>query len=88
MYKIKWRTSTRASLRNLPKYLTKKSPVMKATRPLDYSIIDSQDNAISATTTLNDPYGSKVFVEDLGFFLNKEMDGFQRKGRQNPTCTL
>jgi gamma-glutamyltranspeptidase/glutathione hydrolase len=27
-----------------------------------YSIVDAQGNAISATTTLNDNYGSKIYV--------------------------
>src|SRR5690606_36072609 len=39
-----------------------------------YSIVDSFGNAVSATTTLNSEYGSKLFVNELGFFLNNEMD--------------
>jgi gamma-glutamyltranspeptidase/glutathione hydrolase len=44
-----------------------------------YSIIDKYGNAISATTTLNGAYGSKVYVSDGGFFLNNEMDDFSSK---------
>lgn len=44
-----------------------------------YSIIDQYGNAISATTTLNGAYGSKVFVSKGGFFLNNEMDDFSSK---------
>ena len=44
-----------------------------------YSIIDKLGNAISVTTTLNGSYGSKVFVEDGGYFLNNEMDDFSSK---------
>ena len=44
-----------------------------------YSIIDSYGNAISATTTLNGAYGSKVYVSEGGFFLNNEMDDFSSK---------
>ncbi|EIM77585.1 gamma-glutamyltransferase [Nitritalea halalkaliphila LW7] len=44
-----------------------------------YSIVDAFGNAVSATTTLNGAYGSKVFVESLGFFLNNEMDDFSSK---------
>ena len=44
-----------------------------------YSIIDKQGNAVSVTTTLNNSYGSKVYVEDGGFFLNNEMDDFSSK---------
>ena len=44
-----------------------------------YSIVDQFGNAISVTTTLNGGYGSKLYVEDLGFFLNNEMDDFSSK---------
>ena len=44
-----------------------------------FSIIDKEGNAVSVTTTLNNSFGSKVFVEDSGFFLNNEMDDFSSK---------
>lgn len=44
-----------------------------------YSIVDSFGNAVSVTTTLNSEYGSKLYVNDLGFFLNNEMDDFSAK---------
>ena len=44
-----------------------------------YSIIDINGNAVSVTTTLNGNYGSKLFVEEGGFFLNNEMDDFSIK---------
>ena len=44
-----------------------------------YSIVDSFGNAISATTTLNSGYGSKLYASELGFFLNNEMDDFSAK---------
>jgi gamma-glutamyltranspeptidase / glutathione hydrolase len=44
-----------------------------------YSIVDAWGNAVSATTTLNDGYGSKFYCESLGFFLNNEMDDFSVK---------
>jgi gamma-glutamyltranspeptidase/glutathione hydrolase len=44
-----------------------------------YSIVDQFGNAIAATTTLNGAYGSKLYVKDLGFFLNNEMDDFSAK---------
>ena len=44
-----------------------------------YSIIDKFGNAVSVTTTLNGAYGSKVYVEKGGFFLNNEMDDLSSK---------
>ena len=44
-----------------------------------YSIIDPEGNAVAVTTTLNAGYGSKVYVEKGGFFLNNEMDDFSSK---------
>ena len=44
-----------------------------------YSIVDAEGNAVSATTTLNDNYGSKLYCDELGFFLNNQMDDFSAK---------
>ncbi|MFD0933203.1 gamma-glutamyltransferase [Psychroflexus salinarum] len=44
-----------------------------------YSIVDQFGNAIAATTTLNGAYGSKLFSNELGIFLNNEMDDFSAK---------
>jgi gamma-glutamyltranspeptidase/glutathione hydrolase len=44
-----------------------------------YSIIDSEGNSVSTTTTLNGSYGSKVVVKGAGFLLNNEMDDFSVK---------
>ncbi len=44
-----------------------------------YSIVDAEGNAISVTTTLNGAYGSKVYIDELGFFMNNEMDDFSSK---------
>jgi gamma-glutamyltranspeptidase/glutathione hydrolase len=44
-----------------------------------YSIVDAEGNAVSVTTTLNGAYGSKVFLDELGFFMNNEMDDFSAK---------
>ena len=44
-----------------------------------YSIVDQFGNAIAVTTTLNAGFGSKVFVDELGIFLNNEMDDFSSK---------
>jgi gamma-glutamyltranspeptidase/glutathione hydrolase len=44
-----------------------------------FSIVDGEGNAVSITTTLNNSYGSKVFVGGAGFLLNDEMDDFSAK---------
>jgi gamma-glutamyltranspeptidase / glutathione hydrolase len=44
-----------------------------------YSIVDSEGNAVSVTTTLNNSFGSHVTAEGLGFLLNDEMDDFSSK---------
>ena len=44
-----------------------------------YSIIDSDGNAVSVTTTLNGAYGSKLYSNELGFFFNNQMDDFSAK---------
>jgi gamma-glutamyltranspeptidase / glutathione hydrolase len=44
-----------------------------------YSVVDADGNAVAATTTLNDSFGSGVTAEGLGFLLNDEMDDFTSK---------
>ena len=44
-----------------------------------YSIVDNYGNAVGVTTTLNSSFGSKLFVEQGGFFLNNQMDDFSIK---------
>jgi gamma-glutamyltranspeptidase/glutathione hydrolase len=51
----------------------------ESTETTHYSIVDQFGNALAATTTLNDGYGSKYYCDDLGFFLNSEMDDFSIK---------
>ena len=41
-----------------------------------YSVVDRRGNAVATTTTLNNLYGSGVYVTSGGFFLNDEMDDF------------
>lgn len=51
----------------------------ESTETTHFSIVDSLGNAIAVTTTLNAAYGSKLYVKELGFFLNNEMDDFSAK---------
>ena len=44
-----------------------------------YSIVDQFGNSLAVTTTLNGAYGSKLYADELGFFLNNEMDDFSVK---------
>lgn len=46
------------------------------TETTHYSVVDQLGNAVATTTTLNDLYGSGVYVAGAGFFLNDEMDDF------------
>ena len=41
-----------------------------------WSVVDRSGNAVATTSTLNDLYGSGVYVRGAGFFLNDEMDDF------------
>ncbi|RZS90524.1 gamma-glutamyltransferase [Aquimarina brevivitae] len=54
-------------------------PGYESSETTHYSIVDQFGNAISVTTTLNGAYGSKLYVDSLGFFLNNEMDDFSVK---------
>ena len=52
---------------------------IESTETTHYSIVDAFGNAVSSTSTLNGAYGSKLYVKELGFFLNNEMDDFSSK---------
>jgi gamma-glutamyltranspeptidase/glutathione hydrolase len=41
-----------------------------------YSVVDAAGNAVATTTTLNNTWGSGVWVRGAGFVLNDEMDDF------------
>ena len=53
--------------------------IIESDQTTHYSIVDSFGNAVAVTTTLNGAYGSKVYVEEGGFFLNNEMDDLSAK---------
>lgn len=48
------------------------------------SVVDADGGAVACTETINTEFGSLVFVERYGFFLNNEMDDFTtRRGGAN-----
>ena len=51
----------------------------ESTETTHYSIVDQFGNAVAATTTINDAFGSKYYCDQLGFFMNNEMDDFSAK---------
>lgn len=56
-------------------------PLMEAaarepTHTTHYSVVDGKGNAVATTTTLNNSWGSGVWVRGAGFMLNDEMDDF------------
>jgi len=53
--------------------------IVESMETTHYSIVDQEGNAVSVTTTLNGAYGSKLYADELGFFLNNEMDDFSAK---------
>ncbi len=53
--------------------------IVESDETTHFSIIDAFGNAVSVTTTLNGAFGSKLYCDELGFFLNNEMDDFASK---------
>ncbi|KJD34864.1 gamma-glutamyltranspeptidase [Tamlana sedimentorum] len=53
--------------------------VIESDETTHYSIVDQFGNAVAVTTTINGAYGSKLYCQELGFFLNNEMDDFSSK---------
>src|SRR5687767_5021446 len=58
--------------------------IKEGTHTTHLSVADARGNAVALTTTLNDLFGSGVFLTSAGFFLNDEMDDFTaRPGMPN-----
>lgn len=56
------------------------SPVGKESEETThYSVVDCRGNAVAATTTLNNTFGSSIVVDSAGFLLNDQMDDFSAK---------
>lgn len=50
--------------------------IIDGTNTTHYSVVDDKGNAVATTTTLNNGYGSGVYLANVGFFMNDEMDDF------------
>ncbi len=48
----------------------------EGTQTTHYAAVDSAGNVVATTTTINDLYGSGVYLPTVGFFMNDEMDDF------------
>ena len=56
----------------------------EGTQTTHYSVVDAQGNAVATTTTINNLFGSGVYLTSAGFFLNDEMDDFtSQPGKPN-----
>jgi gamma-glutamyltranspeptidase/glutathione hydrolase len=55
------------------------SQMAEGSHTTHYSVVDQHGNAVATTTTLNDLYGSGVYISGAGFFMNDEMDDFTSK---------
>jgi gamma-glutamyltranspeptidase/glutathione hydrolase len=51
-------------------------PIADRPHKTHYSVVDDQGNAVATTTTINNGYGSGVYLTNVGFFMNDEMDDF------------
>jgi gamma-glutamyltranspeptidase/glutathione hydrolase len=51
-------------------------PTREPEHTTHYSVVDAAGNAVATTTTLNNSWGSGVWVPGTGFMLNDEMDDF------------
>lgn len=71
-----------AVFNELEQYAATHAPAVKShegNHTTHYSVIDTEGNAVSVTTTINDWFGSRVTADGLGFLLNDEMDDFSSK---------
>jgi len=50
--------------------------IAEGTHTTHYSVVDGSGNAVATTTTINNGYGSGVYLTGPGFFMNDEMDDF------------
>jgi len=53
--------------------------IIESVQTTHFSIVDKDRNAVAITTTVNSYFGSKVWIDGGGFFMNNEMDDFSSK---------
>lgn len=53
--------------------------IIESVQTTHFSIVDKDRNAVAITTTINSYFGSKVWIDGGGFFMNNEMDDFSSK---------
>lgn len=53
--------------------------IIESVQTTHFSIVDKDRNAVAITTTINSYFGSKVWIDGAGFFMNNEMDDFSSK---------
>jgi len=53
--------------------------IVESVETTHFSIVDKAGNAVAITTTINSNFGSKVWIDGAGFFMNNEMDDFSAK---------
>jgi gamma-glutamyltranspeptidase/glutathione hydrolase len=56
-----------------------KENLPEGTDTTHFSLMDAEGNMVSATLTVNTPFGSKFMVPGTGFVMNNEMDDFSAK---------
>lgn len=67
------------STRATPSNVINAGTIKESEETTHISIIDTEGNMVSITTTLNNSYGSRTVVSGAGFLLNDEMDDFSVK---------
>ena len=68
-----WETIDRTRATPTPSFTGTRAEGMNTTH---YSVVDGDGNAVATTTTLNNSWGSGVYLASVGFMMNDEMDDF------------
>lgn len=68
-----WQTIDRTRATPTPSFGGTRAEGMNTTH---YSVVDGDGNAVATTTTLNNSWGSGVYLASVGFLMNDEMDDF------------